>query len=296
MASPQLEYGVVTACRDEQENLPRLAVSLAAQTQLPHHWVIVENGSSDATPRIAAELAARYPWIDVVVLPAASDTNRGPAVVRAIQHGFARLRPRCEIVVNVDADVSMEPDYFSRLLRAFEEDPKLGIASGSAWEEDRGGSWRQRHVTRGCAWGASRAYRRACLDAVTPLEPRVGWDGIDEVKANARGWRTKTLVDLAFRHHRPEAARDGTSRAAWSEQGRHAHYLRYRPSYLVVRALFRAAHDPAALAMVAGYVAAAWRREPVCDDAAAVAYLRRQQTLRALPSRVREALGLRAAA
>ena len=36
-----------------------------------------------------------------------------------------------DVVVNVDADVSFEPDYFERLLDAFAADPALGIASGS---------------------------------------------------------------------------------------------------------------------------------------------------------------------
>ena len=91
-----------------------------------------------------------------------------------------------DVVVNVDADVTMEPDYFERLLEALERDPSLGIASGSAWEP-HDGVWRQRFViTGGTVWGATRAYRWACLQDVLPLEERHGWDGIDQLKARAR--------------------------------------------------------------------------------------------------------------
>jgi hypothetical protein len=67
----------------------------------------------------------------------------------------------------------------------------------------------------------------------------------------------------------------------------------YRPGYLVVRTLFRARRDPAALAMLWGYAAAAVRREPRLADPAARAELRRRQSLRSLPLRAREALGRR---
>ena len=112
--------------------------------------------------------------------------------------------------MKLDADLSFAADYFSRLLAAFEADPHLGMASGTCYERD-GATWRQRHVTGGHVWGASRAYRRRCLEDVQPLESGLAWDGIDELKAAVKGWRTTTCVDLPFYHHRPEAARETVS-------------------------------------------------------------------------------------
>ena len=51
--------------------------------------------------------------------------------------------------------------------------------------------------------------------------------------------------------------------------------------------------EPAALAMIWGYLKAALNREPQLADADARAYLRRQQSLRLLPSRAAEAIGRR---
>ena len=76
-------------------------------------------------------------------------------------------------------------------------------------------------------------------------------------------------------------------------QGHAAYYVGYRPWYLVLRALFNARREPAALGMIAGYAAAAVRREPRSDDVDARAYLRRQQSLALLPRRAAEALGRR---
>jgi hypothetical protein len=75
--------------------------------------------------------------------------------------------------------------------------------------------------------------------------------------------------------------------------GRAAHFTGYRPSYLVLRSLFKARKELAALALIGGYTAAAVRREPRSDDDTARSHLRRQQSLRRLPVRAREALGRR---
>lgn len=139
-----------------------------------------------------------------------------------------------------------------------------------------------------------RAYRRACLEEILPLEKGKGWDGVDTVKANLRGWRTAAFDDLQFLHHRPIGARERSRIAAWRQEGRAAHYMGYRPSYLLARALFRCPRDPAALLMIAGFASASLARNPRCDDASVHAFLRRQQAPWRLPLRAAEAVGLRA--
>ncbi|HET8952338.1 MAG TPA: hypothetical protein VFN44_17580, partial [Solirubrobacteraceae bacterium] len=199
---------------------------------------------------------------------------------------------RPPFVVSMDADISFEPDFFERLLGEFAADERLGIASGSGWEISNG-VWKQRHLTGSTVWGAARAYRRACLEDVLPFEERLGWDGIDEFKANARGWTTRTVVDIPFHHHRPEGARDGSWRMR-VDQGKAAHYVGYRPWYLALRALHHARRQPSALALLWGYVSVVGRSDRLPDPAAR-AYVRRQQSLRNVPLRAREVLGRRAA-
>jgi glycosyltransferase involved in cell wall biosynthesis len=286
-------YAVITPARDEADNLPRLAESLGAQTLPPNAWKIVDNGSTDETLEVAEGIAAANEWVDVLEVPGATSANRGAPVVLALQAGIASLEDDPpEVVVNLDADVSFDPTYFERLLAQFDEDETLGIASGSAFEPE-GDSWRQRHVTGSTVWGASRAYRWECLQDLLPLEERIAWDGIDEFKANVLGWRTHSFEDLPFRHHRPEGVRDGSAWRARLNQGHAAHYLGYRFWYLVLRALWNARRDPAALAMIAGYASAVARRRPRSLDTRARSYLRSQQSFRRLRLRALEAAGRR---
>jgi biofilm PGA synthesis N-glycosyltransferase PgaC len=292
MSAARASYAVITPARNEADNLPRLAGCLAGQTVRPTLWLIVDNGSTDETVAVVRALESQHSWVRLATAPDRTGLARGAPIVRAFHAGIEALEDKPDVVVKLDADVSMDRDYFERLLEAFEADPKLGMASGSAYAEE-GGAWRQQFMTRTSVWGASRAYRWACLESVLPLEEQMGWDGIDELKANLRGWRTTTLLDLPFRHHRREGERDGARRSAWEAQGRVAHFMGYRVPYLALRALYRARREPVALAMLWGYAKAVAAREPRCGDDDVRAYLRSQQALRALPLRMREAAGRR---
>lgn len=286
-----LTYAIVTPARNEAENLPRLAESLSSQTILPQRWVIVDNGSTDETVAYARALAKEASWIEIVDVPGETTASPGAPVVRAFHAGLARIDAG-DVVVKLDADVSFVPDYFERHLRAFEVDDRLGIAGGACLELQKG-RWQPVYVTGDHVRGASRAYRRECLDAVTPLPERVGWDGIDELKAAVLGWKTSVIPGLEFLHHRKLGARDGGSTRRWVQQGHGAHYMGYRPSYLLIRTLHHARRDPAALAMLAGYVSSAVRGEDRYGDASVRDYLKTQQRLRMLGARAREASGRR---
>ncbi len=288
-----MDYALVTPVRNEAENLPRLAASVVGQTRLPSLWVIVDNGSTDETPSIARRLAGSHGWIRVLETPGEVAPTRGAPIVRAFLAGLAALVVRPDVIVKLDADVSFPAEHFEQLLDAFAADPSLGMASGTCWELERG-EWRPRFSTRSHVRGAVRAYRRECLEQVLPLEERMGWDGIDEIKAAVRGWRTASLAELPFFHHRNLGERESRL-SKWSRQGEMAYFMGYRPSYLALRAVFRMREDLTAPAMIWGYARAALARSRRCADPTVRAHLRREQALRRVPRRVLEAVGHRAA-
>jgi poly-beta-1,6-N-acetyl-D-glucosamine synthase len=285
-------YAVITPARDELENLRRLAACMVEQSSLPAAWIVVDDGSVDGTADLARELARKHRWIHVVSQPRSSHTAPGTPVVRAFNLGLAELPGPTAVVVKLDADVSLAPTYFERLLEAFAAQRSLGIASGTCLEWN-GARWEETFVTGAHVRGAARAYRWECLKAVSPLEERMGWDSIDQLKANVLGWDTCVLRELPFYHHRAVGERDGPRGARWSALGESSYYMGYRFSYLVLRALHRARRDPAALRMIGSYVAAAVRRRPRYSSSDVRDRLREQQRLRNLPRRLREARGIR---
>ena len=295
-----LSYALITPARNEAANLRRLGECVTAQRHLPTEWIVVDDGSTDETVGVASSFAARgFDWIRVIPSPGA-ERKHGPLAagrragrdVVAFNAGIAAIAVLPDLLVKLDADVSFDADYFEALASRFLADPRLGIAGGGCWEKDDSGRWLPQHVTGDHVRGATRVYRRACFEDVSPLAERLGWDGIDELTAQVKGWRTTTFADLYFRHHRPVGQRDGTW-SSWASRGDTAYYMRYRPSYLLARSVYQSRRDIHALAMVWGYVAAAVRRERRHEDDGVAAHLRRQQALRRMPGAFREAAGRR---
>ncbi len=276
-AECSLTYAAVTPARDEERNLARLAESLLAQSVKPVKWIIVENGSQDGTLALASALARAHPWIEVMQIEPSIKYRRTIAE-RAFQAGVEALAGSGDLVAKVDADVSFGEDYFCGLLRAFEQDEGLGIASGACLEEHRG-AWREVSLFGDHCFGQSRVYRRACLDAVLPLEG-AAFTTIDETKARLAGFCTRTLRHLPYYHNRPEATNDGSLWESWHRQGVAAYQLGYRPSYLLMRSSYRAMHQRSALALIVGYVSAFSRRMPRYPDARVVGAIRDEQRMR----------------
>ena len=123
-----------------------------------------------------------------------------------------------------------------------------------------------------------------------PLEPNLAWDTIDELKAKAVGWSVATIPDLPFYHHRKIGTRDGSWRG-WKKTGTMAYYISYRPTYVLVRTLYRVVREPEAIGMLYGYVLAWARRSPRYSDLRVRRLLRDEQRLRHLWTRVQEARG-----
>jgi biofilm PGA synthesis N-glycosyltransferase PgaC len=281
-----LRYAVVTPARNEEANLERLGAAMIAQTHRPVVWRIVDDGSVDGTGDVLAALAAERPWIDHLERPAAdreeslADGRRKARDLDAFLLGAVPLRDEVDVIVKVDADISFAPDYFAELIGRFEADDKLGIASGACYEQQQG-EWIRRTKAASTVWGASRAYRSDCLADVMALEPCMGWDGLDEISVQLRGLHTQTFVELGFRHHRPEGGRELSSLHQGEALGRAAWYMGYRPTYLTLRALYRARQEPAAIGMLWGYFAAARRRDPQCPQPHLVQAVRDRQRLAA---------------
>ena len=64
------------------------------------------------------------------------------------------------------------------------------------------------------AAGACKVMRLKCFDEIGGFVPERGWDTVDEIRAQTRGWDTRHFADLPFRHLKPEGSGIGTLRTS----------------------------------------------------------------------------------
>src|SRR5436190_7323106 len=283
-------YAVVSPVFNEADYLPYAADSLVAQTHRPMQWVVVDDGSRDATRAIAEGYARKHPWISVVDSGQRAGRERGGKIVRAFNAGLADLRTRPDIVVKMDGDIMLPAHYFAWVAETFARVPRAGIVGGQTHSFD-GERWAPDAVSRRNVNGAAKAYRNDCLRDIGGLRASMGWDGIDEYAARARGWQVIVLSELPILHYRLRGSRQRWAKARW-EEGVAAHYMGYRTDFLCMRAAHRMLADSprglAGLAFAAGFLRARMAHAPVVDDLAARCELRAEQR-----RRLRQLLALR---
>ena len=127
------KYIAITPARDEEKFLPLLIGSMAAQIWKPDRWIIIDDGSADATAAILDDAARTYPWIEPHHLPRNRPRAPGGECVTSqfLPHAACQ---EYDYVLRLDADVSFEAGFIDLLLEEFAHDPKLGIASPTLYE------------------------------------------------------------------------------------------------------------------------------------------------------------------
>src|SRR4051794_17248957 len=108
---------VVVPCFNACRFLPDTVESLLSQTLPDWEAVIVDDGSSDGSGDIAAELAAADERISFVVQP-----NGG--VSKARLSGLARATPDTRYLLFLDADDVLEPSMLETLVGHLERTPE----------------------------------------------------------------------------------------------------------------------------------------------------------------------------
>jgi glycosyltransferase involved in cell wall biosynthesis len=264
---------LVTPARNEAVHLERTIQAVAAQTRLPDLWLVVDDGSSDATPEILERWAAQLPFLRVLRAPQRDNEAGGDRLALAAEaRAFNWALGGVEVdefshLGKLDADIELPPHYFERLLERFDREPELGVAGGGLLEQGRDG-WYLTKVPAYHVRGALKLYSRECFEAIGGIEERLGWDTIDETYARMNGFSTRSLPDLDARHHRPVATRGGTLRGR-ARHGQCAYILRYSTWWVALRSFKVACSRPfgiSGLAFFYGYVRSAVRREERVED------------------------------
>ncbi|MGI9667320.1 MAG: polyprenol monophosphomannose synthase [Acidimicrobiia bacterium] len=199
---------VIVPTYNERENIRDIAAAVRGHG---YDLLIVDDGSPDGTGKIADELVASDDGIHV--LHRTTKSGLGPAYAAGFEHG---LEMGAEILCEMDADFSHDPDDLPRLVEAVVDGADLAIGSRYVPGGDtEGWPWHRKALSRGGNMYASlalgigvkdatagfRAFRDTTIRKIDPSQCEASGYGFQVEMA----WRTEeaglviTEVPITFR-------------------------------------------------------------------------------------------------
>jgi hypothetical protein len=273
--------------------------SVAQQTAQPALWVIVDDGSSDETPAILREYAARLPYLRIVRRDNRGARSVGPGVIDAFYDGLAGINLNdFDYLCKLDLDLDLPARYFATLIERMESNPRIGTTSGKPYFVDprKGkngtgdagkGSQPEALVSELCgdemSVGMTKFYRVACFQEIGGFVRQVMWDGIDCHRCRMLGWiaESRDGDDLRFLHLRPMGSSQKSIWAGRVRWGFGQYFMGTAPIYLAASAVYRMPRHPllvGGIAMLWGYLKSAATGASRYDDPEFRRFLRTYQT------------------
>ena len=116
MNSPPLDLSIVIPAFNEERRLPKAIEQIGSYLKtrpLRAEIIVVDDGSTDATPKLIARYREEYPWLRLI----SNSRNRGKGY--SVRHGV--LEAWGDIVLFTDADLSTPIEEADKLLAAMRE-------------------------------------------------------------------------------------------------------------------------------------------------------------------------------
>ena len=172
---------------------------MVAQTVKPQLWIVVDDGSSDATPAIVSRAAQKHDWIRLHRRADRGVREVGRGVIEAFYDGLNLIDlDHYQYICKLDGDLAFGSTYFERLIEKFEADPRLGTASGKCWDRV-GDKWVPLRTSDEFSMGACKFYRVSCYRDIGGFVKEAMWDGIDCHRCRMLGWEARSFHDEELR-------------------------------------------------------------------------------------------------
>lgn len=278
------EYAIITPIKNEKGNIEKTIQAVTQQKQLPMEWIIIDDSSNDGSELIIREAAESYPWIKIYTAENLEDRDYSSRVVNLFNYGFNKLINKVDYVSKLDADVHFAPNFYLNILHAFNENPKLGIASGHLTENNIPEKTPPSSFT--CTRGATKVYRMRCLEDIGGMICFQGWDTLDNVAARAKGWEVEIIPEY-FEHLKKEGSKVGNAFFSQFRTGFYNGSIPYYFPYFVVKSFSKIVKYPfiiGTILQIAGYCKGRYlnKRRPFPEFIVDQLHFEQKQTLRSL--------------
>jgi glycosyltransferase involved in cell wall biosynthesis len=187
---------VIICAHNEERFLPKCLDGILAQRILPCEIIVVDDRSQDRTSEIALQYSRKHNIIKVVKRKSSSPLIHHEEIPKAFNEGVKIASRNWDYLAKIDADIYLLPDYFEKIVEAFDLNPRLGIGGGQILNEP-------------VIWppGGNRVFRRDCWERISEngFMPIIdAEDSYMDIKARHLGWHVKLIKDARSIHLRPK--------------------------------------------------------------------------------------------
>ncbi|NQS99572.1 MAG: glycosyltransferase family 2 protein [Candidatus Omnitrophica bacterium] len=277
-------YVLITPARNEEAYIEKPLQSIVVQTILPKEWVIVSDNSSDRTDDIARSYCRNYDFVRLVRIEGQSQRNFN-AKVNAFNVGYQEVKHIDYSFIGIlDADVSLYPDYYQRVLKKFRNDKTLGLAGGVRYDLYKG-KFEKVLCSRNSVGGPFQLFRRECFEEIGGFWPQKigGEDAIAEIMARMHGWKVESFPEIKVYHYRWTGGATGNVMRASFLNGEKGYLLGYSPLFQIARCIYSFRQKPYnfnSLFSLIGYFVAMLKRYQRTVPEDYLVYFRQEQKTR----------------
>ncbi len=274
---------IITPCRNEVSFVGETIRSVAEQTLQPTCWIIVDDGSTDASREQIQKVGGHLDYLELLQRERAGGRVLGSAVIDTFYFGLDQVDlSQFSYICKLDADISLPPAYFQTLVERMEADPRLGTCSGKAYYRTSAGYRVSEKVGDEMSLGAVKFYRRQCFEQIGGFVPKVMWDGIDCHRCRMLGWRACSWPDsaLQIQHMRAMGSSDRGFLRGRQRHGEGQYFMGTGLFYMLMSVLYRITWPPVlwgSFATFRGYLSALVRQKKRYPDVEFRRFVRRYQ-------------------
>ena len=188
---------------NEQDFIKKSVESLIDQTIKPAEVIYVNDNSTDNSKNIIKNLIGKCEWIRVIDHKSFQEHVPGSKVIEAFNFGLKNLETQFDIICKFDGDIILPKNYIEKIIEIFNEKEKVGIAGGNLYIL-KNRKWIYENIAaKTHVRGPIKAYRAECFNDINALKSSIGWDTVDVLLAQKKGWLIYTDKNLIVKHLKP---------------------------------------------------------------------------------------------